>query len=80
MPAFSTPDFLDAFLPAEAGGIPETSAEGVWDDQLAGLSARGDTPSFRLLVTRHEAALHGFSLDEVVEMPANNLSVVFRRG
>ncbi len=26
-----------------------------------------------------EAALHGFSLDEVVEMPANNLSVVFRR-
>ena len=62
MPAFSTPDFLDAFLPAEAAGIPETSAEGVWDDQLADLAARGDTPSFRLLVTRHEAALHGFCL------------------
>lgn len=26
-----------------------------------------------------EAALHGFTLDEVVELPANNLAVVFRK-
>jgi hypothetical protein len=46
----------------------------------AGLRARDPAWGVRdLNDVAHLAATHGLTLDEIVEMPANNLSVLFRR-
>ena len=39
---------------------PAFSGQGVWDDRLAALAAKGDAESFRVLVESYQTALHSF--------------------
>jgi len=69
---------LYLYGPFRRGGAHTAPSNAAFD---AGLRARDPSWGVRDLETvMEEAAARGFTLQSVVEMPANNLSVVLRRG
>nr|WP_314075470.1 DUF938 domain-containing protein [uncultured Roseococcus sp.] len=66
---------LVLYGPYLRAGVPTAPGNLAFDAQL-----RGRDPSWGLReLEKVEAAAEGFALDRVVEMPANNLTVIFRR-
>ncbi len=68
---------LCLYGPYRRAGVPTAPSNEAFEQWL-----HAQNPAFGLRdleAVGAEAARHGLALDEVVEMPANNLSVVFRR-
>lgn len=64
--------------PYRLAGVPTAPSNEAFDESLR---ARNPEWSLRNLeAVEAEAAKHGLRLERVVEMPANNLTVLFRRG
>jgi SAM-dependent methyltransferase len=68
---------LILYGPYRRAGVPTAPSNEAFDRSL---KARDPQWGLRdLEAVAAEAAKHGFELDRVVEMPANNLTIVFRR-
>ena len=69
---------LFLYGPYRRGGVETAPSNDAFDESL---KARDPEWGLRTLEeVEAEAGKHGLQLDRIVEMPANNLSLVFRRG
>ena len=69
---------LFLYGPYRRGGVETAPSNDAFDESL-----RARDPEWGLRTVEEveaEAGKHGLQLDRIVEMPANNLSLVFRRG